>query len=248
MAKGAGHARARPGHHARASSPPTPSPTPRRCDAALRAATAASRFDRVDSDGCMSTNDTVLLLASGASGIRPAEERVRRRRDRGLRATSPGSCSPTPRAPTKDIAIEVVQRGDRGRRGRGRPRGRPQQPGQVRDLRQRPQLGPHPRRGRHHRAPRSTPTSSTSPINGVQVCRRGRGRRRPRPRRPGRPARCTSLIDLHAGAADRHDLDQRPHARLRPREQRRTRHDRRHRRRAREPGRPEPRRRRRRRS
>ena len=29
-------------------------------------------FDRVDSDGCMSTNDTVLLLSSGASGWRPA--------------------------------------------------------------------------------------------------------------------------------------------------------------------------------
>ena len=28
-------------------------------------------FDRIDSDGCMSTNDTVLLLASGASGISP---------------------------------------------------------------------------------------------------------------------------------------------------------------------------------
>ena len=39
-------------------------------DAALRAATAAT-FDRLDSDGCMSTNDTVLLLASGASGVRP---------------------------------------------------------------------------------------------------------------------------------------------------------------------------------
>ncbi|MGP9661551.1 bifunctional glutamate N-acetyltransferase/amino-acid acetyltransferase ArgJ [Arthrobacter sp. AOP36-C1-22] len=39
-------------------------------DAALRAATRVS-FDRADSDGCMSTNDTVLLLASGASGIRP---------------------------------------------------------------------------------------------------------------------------------------------------------------------------------
>ncbi|RYV49453.1 bifunctional glutamate N-acetyltransferase/amino-acid acetyltransferase ArgJ [Pengzhenrongella frigida] len=36
-------------------------------DTALRAATAAT-FDRVDSDGCMSTNDTVALLASGASG------------------------------------------------------------------------------------------------------------------------------------------------------------------------------------
>lgn len=30
-------------------------------------------FDRVDSDGCMSTNDTVLLLASGASGVQAEE-------------------------------------------------------------------------------------------------------------------------------------------------------------------------------
>ncbi len=28
-------------------------------------------FDRADSDGCMSTNDTVLLLSSGASGVAP---------------------------------------------------------------------------------------------------------------------------------------------------------------------------------
>ncbi|MFJ3924304.1 bifunctional glutamate N-acetyltransferase/amino-acid acetyltransferase ArgJ [Streptomyces sp. NPDC090022] len=40
-------------------------------DKALRAATRTT-FDRVDSDGCMSTNDTVLLLASGASGEVPA--------------------------------------------------------------------------------------------------------------------------------------------------------------------------------
>ncbi|MFJ6810283.1 bifunctional glutamate N-acetyltransferase/amino-acid acetyltransferase ArgJ [Streptomyces anulatus] len=41
-------------------------------DAALRAATRTT-FDRVDSDGCMSTNDTVLLLASGASGSTPEQ-------------------------------------------------------------------------------------------------------------------------------------------------------------------------------
>jgi len=41
-------------------------------DTALRAATRTT-FDRVDSDGCMSTNDTVLLLASGASGTTPAQ-------------------------------------------------------------------------------------------------------------------------------------------------------------------------------
>jgi glutamate N-acetyltransferase/amino-acid N-acetyltransferase len=39
-------------------------------DAALRHATRVS-FDRLDSDGCMSTNDQVSLLVSGASGIRP---------------------------------------------------------------------------------------------------------------------------------------------------------------------------------
>ncbi len=44
---------------------------PAGCDDALRAATRVT-FDRVDSDGCMSTNDAVLLLASGASGIAPS--------------------------------------------------------------------------------------------------------------------------------------------------------------------------------
>jgi len=39
-------------------------------DAALRTATALT-FDRTDSDGCMSTNDTVILMASGASGAHP---------------------------------------------------------------------------------------------------------------------------------------------------------------------------------
>lgn len=39
-------------------------------DSALREAVCTT-FDRVDSDGCMSTNDTVLLLASGSSGIAP---------------------------------------------------------------------------------------------------------------------------------------------------------------------------------
>ncbi|MGZ0711153.1 bifunctional glutamate N-acetyltransferase/amino-acid acetyltransferase ArgJ (plasmid) [Coraliomargarita sp. W4R53] len=42
-------------------------------DAHLRAATRVS-FDRLDSDGCMSTNDQVTLMASGASGITPAAD------------------------------------------------------------------------------------------------------------------------------------------------------------------------------
>jgi glutamate N-acetyltransferase/amino-acid N-acetyltransferase len=45
---------------------------PKQADAALRTATSLS-FDRIDSDGCMSTNDTVLLLASGASNVQPNE-------------------------------------------------------------------------------------------------------------------------------------------------------------------------------
>jgi glutamate N-acetyltransferase / amino-acid N-acetyltransferase len=43
---------------------------PARLDAALRSATAVT-FDRLDTDGCMSTNDTVLLMASGATGVSP---------------------------------------------------------------------------------------------------------------------------------------------------------------------------------
>jgi glutamate N-acetyltransferase/amino-acid N-acetyltransferase len=39
-------------------------------DAALRQATGRT-FDRLDSDGCMSTNDQVTLMVSGASGITP---------------------------------------------------------------------------------------------------------------------------------------------------------------------------------
>jgi glutamate N-acetyltransferase/amino-acid N-acetyltransferase len=43
---------------------------PAQLDEALRTATGFT-FDRTDSDGCMSTNDTVLVLSSGASGVAP---------------------------------------------------------------------------------------------------------------------------------------------------------------------------------
>ncbi|MFX0594972.1 bifunctional glutamate N-acetyltransferase/amino-acid acetyltransferase ArgJ [Melissospora conviva] len=46
---------------------------PELLDRALRAACRVT-FDRIDSDGCMSTNDTVLLLASGASGVEADEQ------------------------------------------------------------------------------------------------------------------------------------------------------------------------------
>ncbi|MFE9726167.1 bifunctional glutamate N-acetyltransferase/amino-acid acetyltransferase ArgJ [Streptomyces sp. NPDC005794] len=75
-------------------------------DTALRAATRTT-FDRVDSDGCMSTNDTVLLLASGASGITPAQAEF----DQAVQSV----CADLARqligdaeGASKDIRIEVI--------------------------------------------------------------------------------------------------------------------------------------------
>lgn len=75
-------------------------------DEALRAATRVT-FDRVDSDGCMSTNDTVLLLASGTSGVTPGydefAEAVRQVCDdlgRQLIGDAEGAA--------KDIKVEVI--------------------------------------------------------------------------------------------------------------------------------------------
>ncbi|MFL6055469.1 MAG: bifunctional glutamate N-acetyltransferase/amino-acid acetyltransferase ArgJ [Actinoallomurus sp.] len=75
-------------------------------DRILRGACAVT-FDRLDTDGCMSTNDTVLLLASGASGVRPSEEE--------LAETVTDICADLARqllldaeGATKAIAIEVV--------------------------------------------------------------------------------------------------------------------------------------------
>ncbi|GIJ51536.1 arginine biosynthesis bifunctional protein ArgJ [Virgisporangium aliadipatigenens] len=74
-------------------------------DAALRHACAYT-FDRLDSDGCMSTNDTVLVLSSGASGVTPGLPALTQAlRDlcddlaRQLLSDAEGS--------TKDIAITV---------------------------------------------------------------------------------------------------------------------------------------------
>lgn len=47
--------------------------TTEQLDAALRAATRLT-FDRLDVDGSCSTNDTVLLLCSGASGVTPSQD------------------------------------------------------------------------------------------------------------------------------------------------------------------------------
>ena len=76
------------------------------CDRALRAATRTT-FDRLDSDGCQSTNDTVLLMASAASGVTPTpaefDEAVRAVcADLALQLLGDAEGS------AHDIAIEVV--------------------------------------------------------------------------------------------------------------------------------------------
>lgn len=64
-------------------------------------------FDRLDSDGCMSTNDTVLLLASGASNVEPSQAE--------LTAAVTAACHDLAQqlladaeGHTKQIAIEVI--------------------------------------------------------------------------------------------------------------------------------------------
>lgn len=80
--------------------------TPALAQTVLQDATACT-FDRIDSDGCMSTNDTVLLLSSGASGISPspaelgaAVEQACAELARGLIADAEGA--------SHDIAVTVV--------------------------------------------------------------------------------------------------------------------------------------------
>ncbi|MEV5711546.1 bifunctional glutamate N-acetyltransferase/amino-acid acetyltransferase ArgJ [Actinoallomurus sp. NPDC052274] len=79
-------------------------------DRVLRRA-CETTFDRLDTDGCMSTNDTVLLLASGASGVTPSEDE--------LAQTVTDICADLARqllldaeGATKAIAIEVVGAAD----------------------------------------------------------------------------------------------------------------------------------------
>ena len=79
--------------------------TPREAQDALASVTART-VNRINSDGCMSTNDTVLLLASGASGVTPSRAEfdealtdVMSRLGRRLVADAEGA--------THDIAITV---------------------------------------------------------------------------------------------------------------------------------------------
>ena len=166
-------------------------------DRVLRAATGAS-FDRVDTDGCMSTNDTVLLLASGASGVsadetelQAAVTQVCRDLARQMVADAEGA--------SKEIAVEVVGAASEGEaldvaRAVGRS-----------SLLKCALHGEDPNWGRVLAAVGTTsaafqPDAVDVAINGVQVCRSGA---------PGDDRSLVDLsgrevalrIDLHAGGA-----------------------------------------------
>ncbi len=166
-------------------------------DAVLREATRSS-FDRVDTDGCMSTNDTVLLLASGASGIEPPV--------RDLQTAVTAVCASLARqmvadaeGASKEIAVEVVGAVDETdalevARAVGRS-----------NLLKCALHGEDPNWGRVLAAAGTTmaafePDALDVAINGVQLCRAGApGEDRALVDLTGREIRI--VVDLHAGQA-----------------------------------------------
>ena len=185
-------------------------------DAALRAATSTT-FDRLDIDGATSTNDTVLLLASGASGVEADAgaftevlTEVCDELAQGLQADAEGV--------TKRIAVTVTGRPRRPRRPARRAHDRPRQPGEDRALRLRPELGPDRRRGRRERGVRR-PAEPERHRQRRAAVRGRRGRRRSlegRPLRPGGHRRRRPRAGRRAG----HRAHHRPVARVRRGEQR----------------------------
>jgi glutamate N-acetyltransferase/amino-acid N-acetyltransferase len=165
-------------------------------DAALREATRLS-FDRLDSDGCMSTNDTVLVMASGSSEVTPepaefaiALQQVCLDLARQLLADAEGS--------TKEVAIEVVNAAtddDAVEVGRAVSRS---------NLLKCALFGNDPNWGRVLSAVGTTGAAFEADeldvaINGVQVCRGGAaGDPRDGVDLTGRAIHI--LIDLHAGS------------------------------------------------
>jgi glutamate N-acetyltransferase/amino-acid N-acetyltransferase len=165
-------------------------------DAALRSATSGS-FDRVDTDGCMSTNDTVLLLASGTSGVTATLEQ--------LTAAVSAVCADLARqmvrdaeGASKDIAVELVGAASvedalEAARAVGRS-----------NLLKCALHGQDPNWGRVLAAVGTTgaafePDALDVAINGVQVCRAGApGDDRDLVDLSGRDVHI--LVDLHAGA------------------------------------------------
>ncbi len=164
-------------------------------DAALRAATRVT-FDRLDSDGCMSTNDTVALLGSGASGVAADEAQfaaaltaVCRDLAEQLQADAEGA--------SHDIAIEVVNAAsedDAVTVGRAVSRS---------NLFKAAIFGNDPNWGRVLAAVGTTdavfdPYGIDVAINGIQICTAGEPDQ-PRELVDLTPRAVHILIDLHAG-------------------------------------------------
>lgn len=166
-------------------------------DQALRAATRVT-FDRLDSDGCMSTNDTVVLMASGASGVTPSTEdfaaavrQVCHDLAQQLLADAEGS--------EHDIAIEVIHAAsedDAVEVGRAIARS---------NLFKTAVFGKDPNWGRILAAVGTTkaafdPTTLDVAFNGVWVCRDGgSGEAEPRERVDLSDRKVTVTVDLKAG-------------------------------------------------
>jgi glutamate N-acetyltransferase/amino-acid N-acetyltransferase len=164
-------------------------------DAALRSATRVT-FDRVDADGCMSTNDTVIALASGASGIAPdPAEFATAVRD--VCADLAAQLIDDAEGATKDVTIEVVgsaSEDDAVEVGRSIARN---------NLLKCALFGNDPNWGRVLAAVGTTgaefePDRLDVSINGVQVCRGGAaGEPREKVDLTGRAVHI--MVDLHAG-------------------------------------------------
>jgi glutamate N-acetyltransferase / amino-acid N-acetyltransferase len=75
-------------------------------DDALREAVGTT-FDRLDTDGCMSTNDTVLLLANGAAGVSPDPEQFTALLTAAC-ADLAGQMQQDAEGASKAIAIEII--------------------------------------------------------------------------------------------------------------------------------------------
>ena len=166
-------------------------------DAALRSATRVT-FDRLDSDGCMSTNDQVTLMASGASGVVPdvatfTEALTTTCRDLALQLQGDAEGA------SHDIAIEVrgaVTEDDAVEVGRSVARN---------NLFKAAIFGNDPNWGRVLAAIGTTsapfdPYLVDVTMNGVRVCHAGRPDR-PRDDVDLTPRATHVLIELHAGEA-----------------------------------------------
>ena len=171
--------------------------SPAMLDAVLRDAVRVT-FERLDSDGCLSTNDTVLLSASGASGVEPTQEQlasavttVCRELTRQLLADAEGA--------TKQVSIEVrsaASEDDAVEVGRAVARN---------NLVKTALFGNDPNWGRILAAVGTTsaafdPDALDVTVNGVRVCRAG-APDRDRSEVDLSGADVTIQIDLHAGAA-----------------------------------------------